>query len=324
MLTFRARLRPRSATLSPWQADTLFGHLCWLIRYDDGEAALYAFLDEYLQGQPPMLFSNGFPGDWLPRPLGPAPAVEQGTKSAQVRAMQAAKADKNVRWLHLDEFNAYRRGQGQPLDARPKLLHERTELKNQINRLTGGTTPLEEREGAGGNLYAVNEITFADRSGLSPVGLDVSIYVRARDEEQAERARELLQRLARSGYGAKKSAGYGHFTLAAWKPFTGLAAPPPDANGFISLSNWTPAPGDPTRGFYATLVKYGKLGEGLAAAESSFKFPLIMFRAGSSFYSDAPPRNWYGRLVENIAPAAPSVVQYAFAFAVPARLNEER
>ncbi|MGD9099611.1 MAG: hypothetical protein PVF45_03960 [Anaerolineae bacterium] len=323
MLTFRARLRPRSATLSPWQADILFGHLCWLIRYAEGRAAVDDFLADYHRGRPPLLFSNGFPGDCLPRPLGPAPPGERGpTKAAQVRAMQAAKADKDIRWLSLDEFNACRRGERVALGQRPQVLSRRTVLKNQINRLTGGTTPVEGQD-EGGHLYAADELVFVDASGVSPVGLDVSIYVKARDEALAARAEKLLKCLSRSGYGAKKSAGYGHFALASWERFTDFDEAPPDADGFISLSNWTPARGDPTQGFYATMVKYGKLGESLAVSENPFKFPLLMFKAGSSFYAGAPIRDWYGRLVADIAPAAPHVVQYGYAFAVPARLDVE-
>lgn len=323
MLTFRASLRPKSATLSPWQADTLFGHLCWLIRYDEGETALHDFLADYYQQRPTLLFSNGFPGDWLPHPLGPAPAGNQEpTKEAQVPAMRAAQADKAIEWVRRDEFDALRRGERITLSPRPDVVKSRTELKNQVNRLTSATTPLKDQP-PGSHLHAANELAFVDTSGVEPVGLEVSIYVKARDEAWVERAEKLFKRLSRSGYGAKKSAGYGHLALASWEPFRAFDEPPPGANGFISLSHWVPASQDPTQGFYATLVKYGKLGEALAAAENPFKFPLIMLKAGSSFYADAPIRAWYGRLVEGIAPAAPQVVQYGYAFAVPACLPVE-
>jgi CRISPR-associated protein Csm4 len=322
-LTYRATLHPRSATLTPWQADTLFGHLCWLMRYADGEASLQAFLAEYRRGAPPLLFSDGFPGDWLPRPLVPPPGLpRERAKAAQVRAMREAKAGKGVRWVSLDEFNTLRRGQPVTLTPRPALAAQRTVLKNQINRLTFGTTPALEEVG-GGNLYNADELAFVQAAGLKRLGLDVSLYVRARDADWAARARELLRGLSQGGYGAKKTAGYGHFDLVSWEAFTGLDEPPSGANGFISLSNWVPAGGDPTQGFYATMVKYGKLGEEWARSENPFKFPLIMLTAGSSFYAPAPIREWYGRLVEGIAPAEPRVVQYSYAFAVPARLAEE-
>jgi CRISPR-associated protein Csm4 len=323
MQTYRATLRPQGATRSPWQADTLFGHLCWLLYYTEGEVALHDLLDRYRTGAPPLLFSDGFPGDWLPRPLLPHLPGEHGPKAESIAAMRAAKQEQHVRWISLEEFEALRRGETIALTPRTDVSHVRPTLKNQINRLTGGTTLLEDIPGAGGNLYTVEERAFVDTSGLHPEGVDVAIYVRAEDAAWAERARAWLEQLSQSGYGARKSVGYGHFTLERWEPFPMLDTAPVGANGFISLSNWVPAHADPTEGFYHTLVKYGKLGETLANSENPFKFPLIMLTAGASFYAE-PLRAWYGRLVTNIAPAAPQVVHYGYAFAVPAFLHDDR
>jgi len=322
MLTFRATLRPHSATLSPWQADTLFGHLCWLILHHEGEAQLNAFLDEYRQGTPPLLLSDGFPGDWLPRPLVP-PSPEAGpkrSKAEHIHKMQEDKEGKDIRWIGLDEFNAFRRGE-KVKPERHMLSEHRTVLKNQINRLTGGTTAMDD-EAEGGNLYDLDELRFVDGFGEKRVRFDISVYVKARDKAAADRASEWFTRLARSGYGAKKSAGYGHFSLQDWQPFPDFDDPQLEPNGFISLSNWVPARADPTHGFYNTLVKYGKLGEELANSDNPFKFPLIMLTAGSAFYADAP-REWYGRLVSSVAPADERVVHYGYAFAVPAQLVKE-
>jgi CRISPR-associated protein Csm4 len=321
MITYRATLKPQSAALSPWQADTLFGHLCWLIRYEAGEAALAEWLAAYHSGSPPLLFSDGFPEGWLPRPLTPPRESTTSRKKVdQVRAMAAAKEAKGVRWVTLADFDALRRGEAITPQTRLWLKPDRTTLKNQINRLTGGTTAFDEA--AGGNLYSVDELAFVDTSAVTPAGMNVSIYVRARDEAEAQRGRDLLTRLAQSGYGAKKSAGYGHFRLVNWEQASDFDTAPGEANGFISLSNWVPARSDPTEGFYSTLVKYGKLGEEWASSEKPFKFPLLMLTAGSSFYA-SPVREWYGRLVKGIAPANDRVVQYGYAFAVAAKLEAE-
>jgi len=324
MQTYQVRFRPRSATLSPWQADTLFGHWCWLIRYEEGEAALRAFLDPYRVGQPPVVLSNGFPGDWLPRPIVPPRLrVPSRKKTDQVKAMQAAKAGKGVRFVTLEEFNALRRGDEVLLTTSPNVLRERTELKNRINRLTGTTASFEvEGQEVGGTLFDRQELAYVDRSGLFPEPLDVSIYVKVADEESATKAEGLFHRLACSGYGAKKAVGYGQFEVAKFERFDGFAEPD-GANGFVSLSNWVPARGDPQVGFYDTLVKYGKLGEELAVSENPFKFPLTMLTAGSFFYVKGEVKDYYGRLVEDIAPVSDEVVQYGYAFAVPARLAVE-
>jgi len=287
----------------------LFGHWCWLIRYEEGEAALRTFLDPYRAGEPPIVLSNGFPGDWLPRPiLPPRLHVPSRKKTDQVRAMQAAKAGKSVRFVSLDEFNALRRGDEVLLTISPTIVMRRPVLKNLINRLTGTIASFEiEGEEVGGRLFDRQELAYVDRSDLIPKPLDVSIYVKVADEESATRAEDLFRRLARSGYGAKKAVGYGQFEVVEFERFDGFAELD-DANGFISLSNWVPARDDPQVGFYNTLVKYGKLGEELAVSENPFKFPLTMLTAGSSFYTEGEVKDYYGRLVTGIAPAAPEVV----------------
>jgi CRISPR-associated protein Csm4 len=321
MQTYRARLRMRSATLTPWQADTLFGHWCWLILYHEGEAKLKSFLTSFGEGEPPLVLSNGFPmGDetcWLPRPIVPRSRGASRAKSEMVQAMQRTKAVKSIRFVTLDEFNQLCRGEEVHFHEREELSRTRPVLKNQINRLTGATTPRKEE--AGGNLYGVEEIVFVDPSGVRPKPLDVAFYVKAEDDYWADRAEALFGYLVRSGYGAKKSAGYGQVELVGWEPFDGFESPD-GTNGFISLSNWVPAQDDPRRGFYDTLVKYGKLGEELAVGENPFKFPLTMLAAGSSFYVEGEVAEAYGRLVRGIAPAKEEVVQYGIAFAVPAYL----
>jgi CRISPR-associated protein Csm4 len=242
-------------------------------------------------------------------------------KAQQVAAMEQAKANRSIRWVALDEFNALRRGETSALSTRNDVTSRRVVLKNQINRVTGATTVLDE--GGGGNLYAAEEYVYIDRLGVRSAALDVSVYVRVQDTTWAERARGLFARLARSGYGAKKTAGYGHFALANWSEFHGFDATPPDANGFISLANWVPRRGDPTEGAYTMFVKYGKLGEDAANSENPFKFPLMMLTAGSTFYADPPIREWYGRLVSGIAPADARVVQYGYAFAVAASMSKD-
>lgn len=324
MQTYRATLHPRAATRSPWQADMLFGQLCWQLRYAEGEAALRDLLDAYRAG-PPLLFSDGFPGDWLPRPLLPRPAVEASSKSASLVAMRAAKQEKGIRWVSRAQFDELRRGLAPTLDHGPEIGGDRTVLKNAINRLTGGTTPVDDLPGAGGNLYNAEELAFVDASRSPSVGMDITIYVRAADDAWAARAQAWLAQLARGGYGAKKSVGYGQFVFGPvdWAPAPELDIAPPDANGFISLSNWVPARSDPSDGYYETLVKYGKLGEELSNAENPFKFPLVMLAAGSCFHAATPIREWYGRLVDRIAPGDERVVHYGYALAVPAVLVRE-
>lgn len=306
MPLFRVTFTMRGATATPWQADTIFGHLCWALRRREGETALADFLQFYTAGMTPIIVSDGFPGNLLPRPLMPAtPGANDGETLGERRARaRLAKEVGRQPYLSVDEFERALRGEAF-VPAPKRVPTERITLKNQIDRTvnsTGGS------DGAG-HLYEFAE-TFWER---------VTIYVRTEDVD-SNWVRGLFAEVAASGYGKRKSVGYGQIEEFAWEPFSGFEAPP-EPNGFVTLSGFVPAKGDPTRGFWRTVVKYGKLGEELAVAGNPFKRPLLMLAAGSCFY-DAPIRSVYGRLVDGVSPAHLEVVQYGLAFVVPARLPD--
>jgi CRISPR-associated protein Csm4 len=321
MKTYRVRLGLDSASLSAWQSDTIFGHLCWTVRYEKGEEALGQFLAPFLAGEPPLVLSNGFPGDLLPRPVLPpeSPPGLETPKRDQVAAMRRVRQGKGINHVDLDEFNAICRGERVLLRPQEARVEDRTVLKNLINRLTGTTTGSEAEEAAGGNLYDLQEILYLKRRGLvgEKMPVPISIYLKVIDDHWEKRIRELFGRMALVGFGAKKSTGYGQFEVESFKPFDGFAAPD-GANGFVSLSNFVPAQADPVDGHYETLVKYGKLGEEFASSGdiSPFKFPLLMLAAGATFRDDNP-RDFYGRMVAGVHPRHEHIVQYGYAFAVP-------
>lgn len=302
----RLTLSLRSPTASAWQADTFFGHLCWALVRREGEESLGAFLALYDQGQPPVVLSNGFPGDLLPRPILPPPPPDPAQPKAE-RILQARenKDTSKVSYLNLQEFNQVRQGESVEPELKAAVQH-RVTMKNQISRLTGAT-------GEQGQLYPLEEsYALPDSEGLSPV----TFYLRVAPQF-LDQFRVLVEHVAQEGYGKRKAVGYGE--IASWnlESFDGLEHVP-GANGFVSLSNFVPARNDPHEGYWQVLVKYGKVGEGLAASKP-FKRPLVMLMAGSCFHH-IPMRPWYGRLVHGISPVHPKVVQYGLALAVPVRL----
>ena len=314
MLTYRAVFSPQSAALTPWQADTLLGQLCWIIRYEDGLDALQDFLGQCRAGDPPVILSNGFPGDLLPRSLIPVHYPPRQTKAEQLDDMDAAKKNKAIRWSQLDEFNLIRAGNPVSMKVDPVKERSRSVMKNQINRLTGTTTGPEDE---GGHLFDLEELSFVENGSVQNLPVDISVYVKVRNEEWAQKVERWLNCLAQSGYGKKKSTGYGQVLLAKWEAFAGFEVPIKQPNGFVSLSNWVPAKSDPSDGYYQPMIKYGKLGEELGASELPFKFPLFMFQAGSFFRCEPPIREWYGRIVKGAAPGRDEIVQFGYAFALP-------
>lgn len=299
-----ARLKMQSASGTLWQADTIFGHLCWALRYLEGEKALDEFLYWYGEGLPPLLVSNGFPGDLLPVPLlKPAPSPVSGALREQYERFEAEKRRRRTTYVSQADFSRLLRGEPALSIAatnEAKAPLPRATLKNQISRLTGTT-------GDGGQLFPFEEYWWDT----------VTIYLKIETgfEKQIE---SLFAYLKNTGYGKRKSAGYGQISTFTFQPFAGFGAIE-NANGFASLSNFVPAQNDPIQGSWRLSVKYGKLSEGYATDENIFKKPCLMLEAGSTFY-DSPCREFYGGMVKKLSAGRPEVVQYGFALPVPMTL----
>ncbi|MGQ9677217.1 MAG: type III-A CRISPR-associated RAMP protein Csm4 [Chloroflexota bacterium] len=312
---YRLRLQTASPTATPWQADTIFGHLCWALVFLEGEDFLRTFLELYDLGEPPLVLSNGFPGDLLPRPLlGGQPASRAGDSDADQETYRRGKELRRAIWLTESEFDRARRGEEVTPRAESPWRNVVT-MHNQINRVTGTT-------GEEGSLYARESQALAGpgHNGEESYG-SVTVYALV-DPGFTNTLQRCLDYLGATGYGKRKSVGFGALSKPEPERFAGF--PPIDgANGFMSLSNFVPAKGDPVRGAWRTLVKRGKLGEHLARTDNPFKRPVVMLEAGSCFY-DSPVRSFYGRLVKDVHDGRREIVQYGLALPVPIRLPEGR
>lgn len=77
MQWYEIKLKVYTALGTRLSADTLFGHLCWALRYHEGEATLTEFLRAYADGEPPLLLSDPFPEGYWPLPPLPRPTPKQ-------------------------------------------------------------------------------------------------------------------------------------------------------------------------------------------------------------------------------------------------------
>jgi CRISPR-associated protein Csm4 len=302
MRLYRSTLTLSSASATPWHADTLFGHLCWSLLRREGEDFLTELvLQEYSENRPPILLSDGFPSGFLPRPrVSPGTlAAPTSRKFDRVHAYRAVKDELDASWLQIAEFEELIRGHHVTPSRQPEL-HERIVTKNQIDRST------DTAGGLGGALFEFEEICLSS----------VDVYWGIAEGYEAL-VESFLSDLRFTGYGKRRTVGYGAVESWTFEPFGGFGKVP-DSNGFVTLCNFVPAQSDPRSGMWMTTVKYGKLGDEFASTARPFKRPLLQLVAGSCFY-DTPVRDWYGRLIGDIA-ADNRVVQYAFAFPVAMKL----
>lgn len=307
MKLYRFILEPHGSFLTNWASDTIFGALCWMLVYRYGEAELATFLEACTKGEPPFVISDAFPGSLLPKPFIPLHRTTQAVQNLE--EIQAAKKRKKTAWLSLTEFKQACRGEAYDIEPIDNPFFTITTVHNQISRLTGTT-------GEGGQLYPLTETYL--RPPEEGISATLALYAYC-TPNWIGKLHQLLSDLGQTGLGAKASIGKGSFHVVDCTPFDAFGQIQ-DANGFVTLGHMVPAAHDPVHGFYKTTVKRGRLGEGRSSLKNPFKKPLVLLQPGSAFYDANPNRYFAGRMVTNIAPAAPDAVHCGLVLTIPAKL----
>lgn len=304
MRTYRIDLAVPSGFITPWQSDTLYGHLCWAAerqgRFANFQSAA-GLIKLFRGGDIPFVISDGFPAGLIPTPITlKGRYLAESSEKLDISRYALLKKAKKREYLTLAQFQEFQRGEIPDPYTDSKGFVTATTLHNRISRLTNTT-------GDAGSLFERDEI-------FAPDGR-IQVYAKVHNGFEDE-LRLLFELVAHSGFGAKKSSGKGACRVENFELFAGFDSTL-KANRFVTLSHYVPAQRDPTDGAYKTMVKYGKLGEEKNFCGNPFKRPLIMLKPGAVFKtSDVKP--YYGRLVDNIAYTDSDVVQYGFGFAVSA------
>jgi len=312
------------------RSDTLFGAICWAIRWIEGEPALLDLLTSVDAGDPPFLVTSAFPYAeaegrrtlFLPRPLlPPAPPGHAHTLPVSPKSLR------RIRWVStglFDEILAGRMGMaglaaglqagelhvfhgaiGRTGEILPRRLETEVD-RNGINRLSGAvekgilfTTRVEAVQGGG--YYCV---------------------IRPRQAGIAERIATAFRLLADRGIGGDASVGRGHFHVAFGdgEPVSGH----PDGEALVTLSLFHPSRDEMghlaanwSRLCYVVEPRRGRLEQMYAPHRRIWK-PVLLYLAEGSIFPPADDREIYG--------CAPIVLEEPFrvrqnGFAFPVRMR---
>ena len=355
MKTYRLSLAPRSAFITPVQADTVFGSFCWAVRYIDGEDQLDRFLQRYLSDDPPVIFSDGMPGSYLPKPiLDPWQSDSsdgwQNSSSGLVRrssfseVSRAAKAWKRAAFVSVgllrraaDDLSERRIMDlllaGEACASGPLVCcRAETDCNMEPGTClhdTGGERPCPLSQLARRTTVeyrnAIDRMTgdaldgalFAQEMTWHSTDVKIVTYVRFQEDIDPDWVLRMIRFIEVSGFGKGKSIGKGHFTIGAFEEAaTDELVFSEKPNAFMSLSSFIPSPADPTDGWYGLNIKRGRLGGSFASANiAPWKRPLRMLSAGSVLKTE-DLLPYYGTIVRDVYPRDRRVVHYAYAFPV--------
>jgi CRISPR-associated protein Csm4 len=307
---WRLTLAPRSPLATPLQSDTLFGHLCWAIRYTEGEAALREFLEE--SEKRVFVLSDGFPGGFLPRPLClPLTMAQQEAwvgRHFPQDEMQGYRKLKEVRKARFipDEVFLSRRHQLSEEGLCDALLaaagtqptaRDFRQAHNRIDRTTERTPDV-------GGLYFTEATAYDGKYRYA-------VYV-ATDFIESTTLGGLFRWMGNNGYGKDASIGRGQFELldmADAGPLFGWGG-----NRRLSLSRGV-ITAEMREPLYRLFTKHGRLGgDRVNDTSGPFKYPIILTEPGATFASDDP---FPGGLIRNVHPHLTDVVHMARHLTIP-------
>ena len=318
MKTYKVVFQLKSSIRTPFHSDTIFGHICWAIRYLKGETYLREWLDNFEES--PTLISNALPLGKFPKPILPMPEVNEKELTLLQNVFLTKKVNKqnlvDETWL----FNNMNNLSAKKLSGYfiKKITKENEKpvstsmavTRNSYDRLTG-------RVLARNGLFEQEEIFYWNDANKGP-----SFYFLIQsDSLDQSLLSEILEFIGFSGFGADKSVGKGQIEIISIESYQLNRCQSP--NAFVSLSNFIPKSPNELNGYYKPLTKFGKLGGDWATGYLPFKKPVVMLQAGAVIkvhsYNE---KMMFGKLQRNIHGTNPEIVHYGYAFPIPIHLEE--
>jgi CRISPR-associated protein Csm4 len=309
MKLFKIMLELKSSIMSKLQGDTLWGHVCWGIRWRQGEDALVSFLEEYNNGEPPLIFSDGFPAGFIPVPKFP-PDYSTRDAAATVEAYRKQKEAKRIDYLRFEFLNGNRGTYAdvvQFTEASPdnsmresEVLVEEVVTRNMVNRITGTT--------GDSALYSVTEYWPGRKAEY------MEIY--ALTNRSAGELTDLIGWGIERGYGEDTSIGKG---VCEIKSCSEVTIPRSLGGIYMALGSFIPSEADELKELQADMfTKYGKLGSPANLENTNpYKKPLLMYRAGATF-SSQNSLQYIGTMMKHVH-KNPRIVHHCYAPVWPIR-----
>ncbi|HOM11239.1 MAG TPA: type III-A CRISPR-associated RAMP protein Csm4 [Spirochaetota bacterium] len=307
--------KPHSHFEMVYKADTIFGALCWAVRYIYGEQKLVDMLEQFKQ-LPPFLLSSMMPMGYLYKPLLHPEKIDDtvnqhnGTKQSKKQLKQKIEQEKRKKRITIIPLTLFQKYQKNFKDIYqdPELLktslfeaglgsHEIT--RNAIDRIS-----MHAREGVlFTELYMYSQ---------KPLVFYIKVLDSSYSKEWFEKVVELI---GKNGLGKDCSVGKGIFAMS----FDNLTKEEESiftytSNTFCTLSVCAGSNCNPL--MYTTFTRYGKLGgaysqNGIDGKLLFCKKPVVFYGEGSVFNGNGIA----GSIISNIHSNS-SIVQYGYAFPV--------
>ena len=346
MKVYEITIKPVSGFGTPLKGDTIFGHFCWQIAYN--EKLLGKTLNDLLSNyhtKPFVIFSSAYPKFYigskyhyaLKTPDLPVDNIFILPEDKKEK-IEKRKEYKARRWMIIEEgqkFSSFKElkflNDKEMLEKANANVTEEMRKKmrragskrfaaifsqshNKINRFTNTTG--EE----GFAPFSVEQEVFYPETELALfVGIDETMV-------NIEQVKIGLERIGTSGFGKDASTGLGRFELGedAEVDLSKMGSDSPDA--CYTLSPCCPEKDTFTEMFFTPFTRFGRHGDILAKSSNPFKNPVIMADEGAIFKPKSYKvfsKPYIGRAISNISKAEQKTVTQGYSLYIPVRLVPE-
>lgn len=288
MRLYKTTLIPTSNFATALKGDTLFGQICWAIRYTFGNEKLESLLSHY-NAAPFLVVSDGFAKGFLPKPS--LPSVFLGENSDD------KKVNRKKIWLTLAQLQNGEFNKAINDEEAKNFTHTLATVKNSLNYKTfttddnGAFAPYSERESA---------ISQKD------------LYFLLGDNFTINELAKSLSTVSQMGFGKNASIGKGFFEFSDFEEIKISQ----NSKTCMTLSPAVLEGQNIKHSYYEPFTRFGKHGAELANT-NPFKKPLLLANSGAIVvFEDIYTKPYIGKAIKGHSIHSETVHQ-GYAIVIP-------
>lgn len=257
MQLYKTTITPISNFGTILKGDTLFGQLCWSIRFTFSENKLNELLSNY-DTKPFLIVSDGFAKGFLPKPSMPSKLLKENSDEK--------KANHKKIWLKIEDLHNGNYKNAKTDEEVGNINKSVATVKNSLNYKTFTT----DDKGVF-SPYSESEIS------LSPK----DVYFATSEKFTKEELNQVLHTMSQMGYGKNTSIGKGFFSFSELLKVNKNIT----SKTFVTLSPCCFEDIVSKDIYYEPFTRFGKHGASLSN-QNPFKKPLLLADTGAVIHFD--------------------------------------
>ncbi len=287
MKLYKTTIQPQSNFSTTLKGDTLFGQMCWAVRYAFGNERLESLLSNY-DTAPFLIVSDAFAKGYLPKPSMPSTYLNEDPDKK--------KENRKKVWLSPDALKNGNYAAAKTDKEVGNVKNTASVVRNSINYKTSTTG------GKGFDPYGEDETALSTQD----------IYFLVSDAFGLDELEEAFALLSKMGYGKDSSIGKGRFGIGEFIELPGSES----ASAFMALSPFVPNGLQSKKLFYEPFTRFGKSGAERANT-NPFKKPVLMADTAAVIqFDEKKDLHYVGQSIRNISSYS-DIVHQGYAIVLP-------